>query len=180
MKTQMPDAMSIKKLAEHYKVLEKTKSSSVQSVTWEKFGPFFTPESNSRRQGIGRLNDLAISPSDESILIAGASSGGAWRSSNKGASWIEISMTDQLNLSIADIEFSESSPNIVYMATGDVNATLATTGPSYSVGLLKSTDSGLTFEETNLYYALPENKLISRLLIHPSNPKLLLIKLLKN
>lgn len=170
-----PDAMEIKKLAEFYKVLDKTKSSSVQSVTWEKYGPFKTPESTGRSQGIGRINDLAISPTNDNYLIAGSASGGAWRSTNAGQSWIEISMTDQLSLGISDIEFAPSDPTIVYMATGDANGTLGSNADYYSVGLLKSTDAGVSFNETSIYYELSESKVVTRVLVHPSNPDIVIV-----
>lgn len=172
--TELPNAMAIKQLAEYYKVLEKSKNNLVQSVTWEKFGPFRTPEGEGRTQGIGRMNDLAISPANENILLAGSASGGAWRSTNKGSTWTEINMTSQMTLTISDIEFSKSSPNVVYMATGDANGSFGSARDYYSVGLLKSIDGGITFFETNLYYALSENKLVTRILVHPSNPNIVL------
>lgn len=173
--SKAPNAMEIKKLAEFYKVLGKTKNSSVQSVTWEKYGPFKTPQSTGRSQGVGRINDLAISPTNENYMIAGAASGGAWRSSNAGQSWIEIDMTDQLSLGISDIEFAPSDPRIVYMATGDANGTMGSNASYYSVGLLKSTDAGVTFSETSIYYELGESKVITRVIIHPSNPDIVMI-----
>ncbi len=173
--SKVPDAMEIKQLAEFYKVLEKTKNSSVQSVTWEKYGPFKTPESTGRSQGIGRVNDLAISPTNDNYMIAGSASGGAWRSTNAGQSWIEIDMTDQLSLGISDIEFAPSDPKVVYMATGDANGTMGSNADYYSVGLLKSTDAGVTFNETTVYYELSESKVVTRVLIHPSNPDIVII-----
>lgn len=172
--SNVPDAMKIKKLAEFYKILDKTKNSSVQSVTWEKYGPFKTPESIGRSQGVGRINDLAISPTNDNYMIAGSASGGAWRSTNAGQSWIEIDMTDQLSLGISDIEFAPSDPKIVYLATGDANGTMGSNASYYSIGLLKSTDAGITFKETSLYYELSESKVITRVLIHPSNPDIVI------
>lgn len=173
--TEPPNALKIKRLAEYYKILEKSKDNLVQSVTWEKYGPFRTPESTGRSQGVGRVNDLAISPTNDNYLIAGSASGGAWRSTNAGQSWIEIDMTDQLSLGISDIEFAPSDPRIVYMATGDANGTMGTNADYYSVGLLKSTDAGVTFNETSIYYELSESKVITRVLIHPSNPDIVII-----
>lgn len=171
---KLPDAMNIKKLAEYYKVLQKSKNSSVQSVNWEKYGPFKSPQGSGRSQGIGRINDIAIDPHNSSILIAGTASGGAWRSTNAGVSWTEIDMTSQLSLGISDVEFAPSDSKIVYMATGDDDGSLGSYATLYSVGLLKSTDGGVNFTETNLYYKLGDYKLISRILVHPSNPDIVL------
>ncbi len=173
--TAPPNAMDIKKLAEFYKVLDKSKNSSVQSVKWEKYGPFKTPNGSGRAQGVGRINDLAISPTNENYMIAGSASGGAWRSTNAGLSWVEIDMTDQLSIAISDVEFAPSDPKIVYLATGDANGTMGTAGSYYSVGLLKSTDAGITFNETNIYYEMGQSKVITRVLIHPSNPNIVII-----
>lgn len=171
---KLPNAMDIKRLAEYYKVLQKSKNNSVQSVTWEKYGPFTTPQGSGRSQGIGRINDIAISPNNNKNMIIGSASGGAWRSTNAGATWSEIDMTSQLSLGISDIEYAPSDPNIVYMATGDADGSLGSYATLYSVGLLKSTDGGIHFTETNLYYKLGDYKLISRILVHPSNPEIVL------
>lgn len=172
---ELPNAMNIKKLAEYYKVLQKSKNSSVQSVLWEKYGPFYTPQGGGRAQGVGRINDVAMSPTQEGVLIVGAASGGAWRSTNAGQSWSEIDMTSQLSMGVSDIEFAPSNPNIVYMATGDADGSLGSNASYYSVGLLKSTDAGKTFTETSLYYSLGQSKLITRVLIHPTNPNIVLV-----
>ena len=173
---ELPDALKIKKTAESFSNKENDKLSQIQSVTWEKYGPFETPSgSGGTTKGIGRINDIAISPVSNLVMIAGAASGGAWRTTNAGQQWTEIDMTDQLSLGISDVEFAPSDANIVYLATGDANGTLGSNADYYSVGLLKSTDGGINFETTSIYYELRESKVVTRVLIHPQNPNIVLV-----
>jgi photosystem II stability/assembly factor-like uncharacterized protein len=174
--TELPNALEIKNTAESYSKKTDDKLSQIQSVTWEKYGPFETPSgSGGNTKGIGRVNDLAISPVSNLVMIAGSASGGAWRTTNAGQQWIEIDMTDQLSLGISDVEFAPTDANIVYLATGDANGTLGSNADYYSVGLLKSTDGGVTFETTSIYYELRESKVVTRVLIHPQNPNIVLV-----
>jgi len=173
---ELPDAMKIKNIAESFSNLEDSKLRQIQSVTWEKYGPFETPSgSGGNTKGIGRINDIAISPTSNLVMMVGSASGGAWRTTNAGQQWLEIDMTDQLSIGVSDIEFAPSNSKIVYMATGDANGTLGSNADYYSVGLLKSTDGGVTFNTTSLYYEMVESKVVTRVLIHPQNPNIVIV-----
>src|SRR6185436_5677025 len=79
-------------------------------------------------------------------------------------------------LGVTDIATTVSDPNLIYIATGDGDGTGGgVQNPmSYSVGVLKSTDGGTTWEPTGLNWQTSSSHRIHRLLISPENPLLLL------
>ena len=145
-----------------YRDLVKNSHSKLNDGTagqWSQLGPFGAPTNS----GSGRANCIAYHPTNPNILLLGSASGGLWRSVNGGQSW--TSNTDGLeNLGFSDIVFSESNPNIVYAATGDRDG-----GDTYSVGILKSFDGGLSWQTTGLTFTQNAKRKIYKLLVHPSN-----------
>ena len=88
--------------------------------------------------GNGRISKVRIDPSNPSTYYACAPGGGIWRSFNAGDSWA-ILETDTLPI----IGFSDVAVNgnVIYAASGDHDY-----GNMYSLGILKSTDAGETWE----------------------------------
>jgi PKD repeat protein len=119
--------------------------------------------------GAGRINCVTFHPTNSSIIFVGAANGGIWRSYDGGQSW--ASNTDELaSLGISDIAFNPKNPNIVYAASGDRDGS-----DSYAIGILKSTDAGITWNTTSFSYTTSQNKMFSRILVHPSNPDTVLV-----
>lgn len=115
---------------------------------------------------LGRVNCVAISPTDPNRLLAGAGSGGVWLSTDGGQNWSP--RTDKLPvLGVTDIKFAPSDSNIVYMTTGDGNA-FATP----SVGVYKSTDGGATWNPTGLTFSEASFTIMSKLAVDPTNPNI--------
>ncbi|MFN6037513.1 MAG: VPS10 domain-containing protein, partial [Bacteroidota bacterium] len=91
-----------------------------------------------------------------------------WITTNGGTSW--TTNTDQLSvIGCSDIAIDPTNPSTLYLATGDGDAS-----DSYSVGVLKSTDGGLTWNTTGLNWTVNQGRTISRLIIDPTNPQILL------
>ena len=67
----------------------------------------------------GRVNALAVSPADSNLVLAGASTGGIWRSTDGGATWAPVS-DDQADLAVGALAFAPSNPSVVYAAMGGV------------------------------------------------------------
>ncbi len=137
------------------------------NAQWQSLGPA-SWQTISYNPGIGRVNGFAVDPNDPNIIYAGAPSGGLWKSTDGGSTW--QTTTDQLKvLGVTSIAIDPQNTNVVYIGTGDGDA-----GDTYSVGVLKSTDGGITWSETGLQWAVTETKRISKLLIHPQNSSILL------
>lgn len=133
-------------------------------AVWAPMGPFGV----STGGGAGRLNFLRFDPTNSNTMYVGAPDGGLWKSTNSGASW--STNTDQLTvIGCSDIAIDPTNTQIMYLATGDGDA-----GDSYSTGILKSIDGGLTWSPTGLTWTASQGNLISKILINPSTPTTLL------
>lgn len=111
----------------------------------------------------GRINSIAIHPSNSNIMYAGASRGGIFKTTNGGLNWNPI-FDEQTFLSIGKIIIDPINPNIIYAGTGDVNISAL---PSVGNGLYKSTNAGLTWKNIGLDYA----RIISDIYVNPKNTK---------
>ncbi len=130
--------------------------------------------SNTPKNGeAGRINRIRIHPSNNNIIYACAPSGGLWKSTNGGTSW--SSNTDLLpDLATSDVAIDPKNTNIMYLATGDGDGISGGETTPSTIGVLKSTDGGATWNRTSLYYTLlasgPSEITVNELLINPINP----------
>ena len=147
------------------------KSSSAAAVgTWTAMGPMGPPTGsvNGIPTKTGRDNFITFHPSIPTTFWVGAASGGLWQTTNGGTSW--TTNTDNLPvIGCSDLAIDPTNPNIIYLATGDGDA-----GDTYCVGVLKSTDGGLTWNPTGLVFTVNQTREMRRLIINPSNPQILM------
>jgi len=132
--------------------------------TWRSIGPSATVSAWLPFWGLtsGRVNAVAVSPANSSLVLIGSSTGGIWRSTDGGASFVPVS-DDQVDLAVGSLAFSKSSPAIAYAGMGD------TKGGYLGSGVLKSTDAGGTWLRVS-NASLPSPGSISKLEIDPANP----------
>jgi hypothetical protein len=118
----------------------------------------------------GRARVLRFHPGHPDTMYVGAVSGGLWKSTNAGLSW--FSLTDGLaNLAVGCFEIDPSNPNIMYLGTGEGYYNIdAVTG----IGLLKSTDGGLSWNTTGLSYPYTRGESILKLNLDPRNGQIVL------
>lgn len=142
----------------------------IASATWTAMGPFGALNGSAGSQLLksGRLNFITIDPTNSSNLWVGAPAGGLWKSTNGGTSW--TTNTDNLSvIGCSDLAIDPTNTSIMYLATGDGDA-----GDTRSIGVLKSTDGGVTWATTGLTNAVTTYFVIRRLIINPSNTQILL------
>lgn len=141
------------------------------TASWQHLGPVSTPTSinSGDRRGSGRVNTVAFHPSDPSILYAGSPSGGFWKSTNGGASW-QTTTDDLMSIGVSDIAIHPVHPDTIYIATGDGDA-----GDTYSIGVLRSTDGGITWEPTGSAFLVTSTVITRRILIDPQNNSVMLV-----
>lgn len=136
------------------------KSSSNQ---WSILGPEGEPSGNN---GVGRINVIAVHPTNSNKIYAGTPAGGLWISTDGGASW--TTNTDGLtNLGISDIVFDPANADNMWAATGDRDHNDTST-----FGIISSTDGGASWTTTSFQPStngLPGFYLIHRLLIDPND-----------
>lgn len=145
----------------------KKKKNFIQSqASWTALGPFDSPGGYA---GLGRINVVREHPSNPNIIYIGAASGGFWYTTNGGATW-QTTTDDIGSLGITDICIHPTNNNIIYIATGDGDA-----GDTKSIGVLKSTNGGMTWTTTGLNWQQSNQYTISRMLMHPSNPNIMYV-----
>jgi PKD repeat protein len=143
---------------------EAFESSGSRAANWTLLGPNGAPAGG----GAGRINFVRIHPTNSNILYAGSPAGGLWITTNGGTSW--STNTDQLSvIGCTDIAIDPTNTQVMYLATGDGDA-----GDTYSIGVLKSTDGGGTWNTTGLTWTITQGRTISRLLVNPSNTQIVL------
>jgi len=160
--TEMWNAFNQKKLAS----FNKNANSPNVVGEWEPVGPFSHLNTGSWSSGQGRVNVVQIDPSNPSTVYMGTPAGGIWKSVDSGDSWTALS--DNLpQIGVSGIAVDYSNSNTIYIATGDKDGS-----DTYSVGVLKSTDGGLTWNTTGLSFA-DTSTFAGDLLIHPTNNQIL-------
>ncbi|HXG82794.1 MAG TPA: FG-GAP-like repeat-containing protein [Pyrinomonadaceae bacterium] len=116
-------------------------TNGLEVSAWQPIGPLSTNSYFPNNWGLtsGRVNAVAVSPSNPQLILIGAATGGIWRSVDGGANFAPTS-DNQVDLAVGSIAFAPGNPSIVYAGMGDK------AGTSYlGTGVLKSTDGGQTW-----------------------------------
>jgi len=133
---------------------------TTNQAQWSFVGPSSSPGGY---RGIGRINNIGFHPTDSNTFIVATAGGGAWRTTNGGQSW--TCLTDQLPvLGTSDVDYNPLNPNTIYLCTGDRDAS-----DTYSLGVLKSTDGGVTWDTTGLIFKRNDLRLTNALVINPKD-----------
>ena len=148
----------------------------MSSANWTSKGP---STSAGNGQGLGRINCLAFHPTEANTFWIGAPAGGLWKTTDGGTTW--STRTDSLPvLGVSDIAIDPTNADIMYIATGDgdmgsLKGMIARSdGDTKSIGVLKSTNGGTTWNTTGLSWNVTSAKLMRRLLMSPTNSKIIL------
>ena len=132
--------------------------------SWSYIGP---PNGVSSSGGAGRATFIRFDPLNPSIMYTGSPAGGLWKSINGGSSWSPLA--DELaSIGCSDLVIDPSNTNVLYLATGDTDGK-----DTYSIGVLKSTDGGLTWSATGLMFAVNQSYTIAKMLVDPLNPQII-------
>lgn len=173
---QIPDLNNLRKEYLNYFAEQKQSPKMLANADWKFVGPTNKPSQQNGMPppGIGRISCLAFHPLNNAIIYVGSATGGIWKTTDAGNSWTNLPLTGVLSIGISDIAISTSNPNIIYASTGDAEASgFLGVNYSFSIGILKSTDAGITWNTTSSSYEISQKTLINRILVHPSNPNLI-------
>lgn len=135
------------------------------NADWQPMGPTsWTNWASGYNPGNGRVNCAAVDPTNADILYCGTPAGGLWKSTDNGGSWNPL-FTDQPTLGVSGIAIDPTDPDILYCATGDGDGT-----DTYSIGVIKSTDGGGTWNSTGLDWQTTAARTTRMLRMHPTDP----------
>lgn len=111
----------------------------------------------------GRITDIAVDPTDDDIVYAGAAEGGVFKTIDGGLTWTPL-FDSMPALSIGAVAIDPNDPDVVYAGTGEVNpggGSLAYGG----AGLFRSTNGGASW----LSIGLEDSGTIGRIVVDPVN-----------
>ncbi len=130
----------------------------------------------------GRTLCVAIHPSDTGTIFIGASSGGLWKSNTGGIganAWTLIN-TGFPSSAVSSIAIDSINPNVMYIGTGENygyqssqnGLDIRVTRGMYGIGILKTTDAGLTWTKS-LDWTYDNKRGVWKVLINPKNSNVL-------
>ncbi len=120
----------------------------------------------------GRFNSLAISPTDQDIIYAGACNGGIFKTTDGGNTWNPIFDANAF-LAVGAIELDPSDENTIYVGTGDKNFG---GGSHLGNGMYRSTDAGVNWTQIGL----EQTAIITEIAIDPIDPNRIFASTLGN
>ena len=168
------------KEAEYAKMQSET-DHPVAAYQWTSLGPVgidFSADAMVPQWGVvsGRVRGLAIHPSNADIVYAGAASGGIWKSTNGGNTWLDKSSGLNL-LTFGAIAIDPSNPDVIYAGTGEYHWILDERFYCGD-GLYKSTNAGENWAKINSDFGLVTH--FSDLVVSPHNPNVIMAAIGKN
>lgn len=141
-------------------------SSKTTAGNWTEMGPNTLPTGYDA--GAGRINFVRFDPVNPSIIYVSSPDGGLWKTTNDGTTW--TSNSDFLPvIGCTDLAIDPGNTQVMYLATGDKE------GDRRSIGVLKSTNGGSTWNSTSLVFTAIDNYSTTRLLMDPTNPNVMLL-----
>ena len=162
------DDIPEKGLSDSFSELEIRKYKKSNIFQWVSIGPINIG---------GRTLALAIHPENPDILFVGSASGGLWKSTTGGSglnAWEYVPTGHQV-LGVAAIDIDTNDPNTMFIGTGEAYGSsenypgigpVRTTRGSYGIGILKSTDGGLSWTKS-LDWSLNQKKSVQKIQINP-------------
>ncbi len=134
--------------------------------SWVPMGPSNFLNRPTSSANLGRVNVVIKDPNNSNIYYVGAPAGGIWKSIDTGLSWTPL-IDDLPRIGVSGIAIDYNNSDIIYIATGDDDSFDA-----LGVGVYKSTDGGLSWNETDLN---PGNapQAMNDIYIHPTDSNVL-------
>ncbi len=131
---------------------ESIPASVLEGLKFRSIGPAVTS---------GRVVDFAVNPHDRSHYYVAVASGGVWKTTNAGTTWIPV-FDNQKSYSIGCVTMEPGNPSVIWVGTGENNSQRSV---SYGDGVYRSEDGGKNWE----HMGLASSEHIGKILIDPRN-----------
>jgi len=115
----------------------------------------------------GRISDFAVNPNNHSEYYVATSSGGVWKTSNKGVTYQPI-FDGQGSYSVGCVSLAPANANIVWVGTGENNNQRSV---AYGDGVYKSEDGGKSWKNMGL----KNSEHIAGIIVHPTDPQIVYV-----
>lgn len=150
-------------------------TNSLFTTGWKDLGPYSVDSITGHYSaGMGRVESFYISSTDTNRMYLGSRSGGFWKTTNGGTSWIG-GVTDTLPASgVNTIAVSPTNHDSIL-----INVRNSSNGTTH--GIYRSTDGGATWSVTNFnpvtmnWGGLGTNNRIYKIAYHPTVPNLIFV-----
>jgi photosystem II stability/assembly factor-like uncharacterized protein len=110
----------------------------------------------------GRITAIAVDPTDDNVIYAGAASGGVWRSRSGGTKWEPI-FDSAPTQGIGSIAINPHNPDDIWVGTGEGNPR---NSQNFGAGIFRTLDGGKTWN----CMGLQQTRTIHRVIVHRDNP----------
>jgi PKD repeat protein len=170
---QFPETSALEEILKFEKENPGPKSTA---GNWTSLGPTNTYGGYA---GLGRINCAGFVAGDNNTIYVGSASGGIWKTTNGGSTWTSLGDHNAVLGVSGIIVVPGSSPQIIYIATGDRDGgsmwslSGGQNNDNNSVGILKSTDGGTTWNTTGLSFTTSQQRTVNRILIDPADNSIL-------
>ncbi len=115
----------------------------------------------------GRVSDFAVNPDNANEYYVAASSGGVWKTTNKGVTYSPI-FDGEGSYSIGCVTLDPSNASTVWVGSGENNNQRSV---AYGDGVYKSDDGGKSWKNMGL----KNSEHISEIIVHPTNPNIVYV-----
>ncbi len=152
-----PEKQRLQWYEDYLKLKEK---SVFNQIPWQFIGPTNIS---------GRMTDVeVVTPKGKhyTIYVAGAS-GGVWKTQNEGITWKPV-FEHGMSTAFGDLALDPQDQNTIWAGTGECNIFRSSNA---GAGIYVSNDAGETWEHKGLV----NTNTISRIVVHPKNPKVVYV-----
>jgi len=115
----------------------------------------------------GRIADIAIHPTDDSVWYVAVGSGGVWKTVNAGTTWEPV-FDDESVYSTGCIAIDPANPEVIWLGTGE---NVGGRHVGFGDGIYRSPDGGASWE----MMGLEKSQHLSKIIIHPEDSKTLFV-----